>query len=396
MRSYESLIEESDEFKFDEYYQLNHLPVSSRIRLENSNNEYSDTELHTGIPSIEEAIRLYVNKYARTMKVRDLVESFNQRLKSLKAVAEYEKNLRDNIAERERLLNEVEKIEEQIHSGKSASKYVERINKINPIATIKREVSKFDSFLNRIDRLLISYRNDTKVLKSKAEKIVEGWESQREDMIEQLDSRLTTIYDNCFRLTYDMIISDYREQLSKFGFKTSDEEFEFNPIDFIGQELLDLDDIILNATSQEDEGYTRTWKVKKKVPVKRSKWNPLYWLWDEWTTEEKEVTESEWVSNYVDYVDMSEVVHDYFGPLYNEIVDVKESIVAHIEDDIKDLKEKLKEQIQKVENILAQKLKEVRERANQADRTKQQIEQQEYELKWMNDIIDRVNNLINY
>lgn len=396
LRSYESLIEESDEFKFDEYYQLNHLPVSSRIRLENSNNEYSDTELHTGIPSIEEAIRLYVNKYARTMKVRDLVESFNQRLKSLKAVAEYEKNLRDNIAERERLLNEVEKIEEQIHSGKSASKYVERINKINPIATIKREVSKFDSFLNRIDRLLISYRNDTKVLKSKAEKIVEGWESQREDMIEQLDSRLTTIYDNCFRLTYDMIISDYREQLSKFGFKTSDEEFEFNPIDFIGQELLDLDDIILNATSQEDEGYTRTWKVKKKVPVKRSKWNPLYWLWDEWTTEEKEVTESEWVSNYVDYVDMSEVVHDYFGPLYNEIVDVKESIVAHIEDDIKDLKEKLKEQIQKVENILAQKLKEVRERANQADRTKQQIEQQEYELKWMNDIIDRVNNLINY
>ena len=396
LRSYESLIEESDEFKFDEYYQLNHLPVSSRIRLENSNNEYSDTELHTGIPSIEEAIRLYVNKYARTMKVRDLVESFNQRLKSLKAVAEYEKNLRDNIAERERLLKEVEKIEEQIHSGKSASKYVERINKINPIATIKREVSKFDSFLNRIDRLLISYRNDTKVLKSKAEKIVEGWESQREDMIEQLDSRLTTIYDNCFRLTYDMIISDYREQLSKFGFKTSDEEFEFNPIDFIGQELLDLDDIILNATSQEDEGYRRTWKVKKKVPVKRSKWNPLYWLWDEWTTEEREVTESEWVSNYVDYVDMSEVVHDYFGPLYNEIVDVKESIVAHIEDDIKDLNEKLKEQIQKVENILAQKLKEVRERANQADRTKQQIEQQEYELKWMNDIIDRVNNLINY
>ena len=396
LRSYESLIEESDEFKFDEFYQLNHLPVSSRIRLENSNNEYSDTELHTGIPSIEEAIRLYVNKYARTMKVRDLVESFNQRLKSLKAVAEYEKNLRDNIAERERLLKEVEKIEEQIHSGKSASKYVERINKINPIATIKREVSKFDSFLNRIDRLLISYRNDTKVLKSKAEKIVEGWESQREDMIEQLDSRLTTIYDNCFRLTYDMIISDYREQLSKFGFKTSDEEFEFNPIDFIGQELLDLDDIILNATSQEDEGYRRTWKVKKKVPVKRSKWNPLYWLWDEWTTEEREVTESEWVSNYVDYVDMSEVVHDYFGPLYNEIVDVKESIVAHIEDDIKDLKEKLKEQIQKVENILAQKLKEVRERANQADRTKQQIEQQEYELKWMNDIIDRVNNLINY
>ena len=104
LRSYESLIEESDEFKFDEYYQLNHLPVSSRIRLENSNNEYSETELHTGIPSIEEAIRLYVNKYARTMKVRDLVDSFNQRLKYLKAVAEFEKKLRDNKEEKERLL----------------------------------------------------------------------------------------------------------------------------------------------------------------------------------------------------------------------------------------------------------------------------------------------------
>ena len=37
-------------------------------------------EIHTGIVSVEQAIAQYINKYARTTKVFDLVQSFNEKL----------------------------------------------------------------------------------------------------------------------------------------------------------------------------------------------------------------------------------------------------------------------------------------------------------------------------
>lgn len=396
LRSYESLIEESDEFKFDEYYQLNHLPVSSRIRLENSNNEYSETELHTGIPSIEEAIRLYVNKYARTMKVRDLVDSFNQRLKSLKAVAEFEKQLRDNKEEKERLLSEIATMEEQISSGQSATNYKELIDNVDTSKTIQTEVNKLSSFLTRIDKLTHSYDNRTKVPKYEAERIVEDLESKREDMIEQLESRLSSIYNNCFKSSYEMIINQYRQKLSKLGFKTSDNQFEFNPIDFIGEELYDIDGVLRRATYEKDEGRYVSRTEKYTVKQERSIFNPMRWFGDKYYYETKERTVREWEANIVEYVNMSTVVESYFEPLYEEIVSAKSAIVEHITDETKRLKETLKKQIKEVEKILAKKLNEVRKRVSDADRTQKEIEEQESNLKWMNGIITRVNNLINY
>lgn len=396
LRSYESLIEESDEFKFDEYYQLNHLPVSSRIRLENSNNEYSETELHTGIPSIEEAIRLYVNKYARTMKVRDLVDSFNQRLKSLKAVAEFEKQLRDNKEEKERLLSEIATMEEQISSGQSATNYKELIDNVDTSKTIESEVNKLSSFLTRIDKLIHSYDNKTKVPKYEAERIVEDLESKREDMIEQLESRLSSIYNNCFKSSYEMIINQYRQKLSKLGFKTSDDQFEFNPIDFIGEELYDIDSVLRRATYKKDEGRYVPRTEKYTVKQERSIFNPKRWFGDKYYYETKERTVREWEANIVEYVNMSTVVESYFEPLYEEIVSAKSAIVKHITDETKRLKETLKKQIKEVEKILAKKLNEVRKRVSDADRTQKEIEEQESNLKWMNGIITRVNNLINY
>lgn len=397
LRAFESVLEESDEFRFETYYHLNHLPASSRIRLENPDNGYTDTEVHTGIPSIEEAIRLYVNKYARTMKVKDLVDSFNQRLIELKAIADLEKRLRDNQAEKDRLVSEILSIDEQIKSGQSATEYAELIDNIDVSKSVKTEVNNLvGGFLSRIDRLISNYSNKTKVLKSEAEKAVAKLESQRDDMTAQLDSRVHSIFNNSFKQTYDAIINQYRIKLSKLGFKTNDNTFEFNPIDFIGQELLDLDDIISDATSSEDEGEWDYYDVEENVTVERSKWNPLRWFGDKYTTEKQTITQKRWLANYVDYVDMHDVVSEYFGPLYNDLVRAKNDIPSHIASETKRLKNKLKKQLEEVEKILATKLKDLQERVDSKEQTQAEIEKQESELQWMTNIIDRVNNLINY
>ena len=416
LRSYESLIEESDEFKFDEYYQLNHLPVSSRIRLESSNEEYTKTELHTGIPSIEEAIRLYVNKYARTMKVKDLVDSFNQHLVSHKAVVEFEKRFIENNIDR--LIEKIVTLEELINSGQFAEIYFQLIDNVD-IPEIIRSVSiKLNSFLRRIDKLTGSYYDKTKVTKYDAERAVEDLESIRGD--------LHSSYNNCLKMAFEHIINRFKTMYSNMLSEVIDNEFNCNSMDSLIEVLLSLDKILLNAISAGyndfktnekgflydvilserlnikhiisnatycvDEGCMEHRKVKVEVKVKRPIGDPLYWLGGLWKMEEKEETISAWVPKYVEYVNMIDVAENYFIPLCDEIVNIKN----HIAQDAELLKEKLKGQIKEIEKILTIRLKDVRERVSNAEHIHEDIKRKEYELRWMNSISERVNNLMNY
>jgi GTPase SAR1 family protein len=68
-----------DTFHFENYYHYSHLPQIAHQRIDKwlEESEGDDrVEIHTGIVSIEQAISMYINKYARTTKVCDLVQSF--------------------------------------------------------------------------------------------------------------------------------------------------------------------------------------------------------------------------------------------------------------------------------------------------------------------------------
>lgn len=397
---FKSRLRRSDEFKLDSYYNFNHLPTSSKSRLERSDNGYSDIEVHTGIPSIEEAIRLYINKYARVMKVKDLVDSFNLRLIELQAKANLEKSLRDNKAEKERLLSEIESINHQIDSGKSSKVHAELINKIDVSKNVKSEVdSLVGGFQTRIDKIITGYTNKTKISKSEAKSIINKLQRQRGDIIAQLESRIQSIFNSSFKLTYDSIIAEYRKKLSELGYKTDASDFEFSPIDLIGEAFLDLDDLIADATSSVDQG---DWKEEwKKVGSHQEKLeNHWYKPW-EWFTERYETVDDydwvkTWESKWVEYVNMHEVVSEYYSSLYASLIEAREDIPSHIAQETKRLKKVLNEQIKKVDQLLSRKLKELQESIDSKDKTQAEIKKQESDLEWMNGIINRVNNLINF
>lgn len=84
---------------FDNYYQFSNLPLSIHKRIEGmleNASEKEKVEVRSGIVSIEQAVAEYVNKYARTTKVYDLVQSFNEKLIELAAVANLEKAIRED------------------------------------------------------------------------------------------------------------------------------------------------------------------------------------------------------------------------------------------------------------------------------------------------------------
>lgn len=396
---FKALCGDGDEFHFENYYQYNHLPLPSRVRLENlttTENGVSPLEIHSGVPSIEEAIRLYVNKYARTMKVRDLVDAFNRRLTELKAEAELLEHIQNNKEEKSRLDCEISKIQKEIQSGQSAKEYASLIDSIDVTDDVKEEMeSLVGSLQKRIDDIVKLYNGDTRMPKDKALRVVKDIQKDKKDIQSQLEARITKIFEKTFKRTYDKIMNIYRERLNVLGFKSANNAFTFNAGDFVGQEMADIDSIVRKSTKTVDEGYedrrSRTVRGEKKT---NWFWNPSTWFTERY--EEKTEYYTVHVPVNVDYVNMKNVVEEFFVPMQVDLISLEKDVPEHLSLEAKKLKENLKNELKKVDNLLNKKLQEVKERMDASNQTAAQIAEQEKQLEWMRSIITRVNKLINY
>ena len=116
---------ESSFYHFDNYYDFNHLPMVVRNRLQtilDKGNPEQVVEIHTGIVSIEQAIGLYINKYARTPKIMDLVDSFNIKLNDLAAMENLRKAIREDQIKKAEIERQISVLRRNLSAAKKEAK----------------------------------------------------------------------------------------------------------------------------------------------------------------------------------------------------------------------------------------------------------------------------------
>ena len=399
--NFKNKCEKDGQFHLEKYYDFNHLPLTSRKRLEEKAKESDEAalEVHTGIPSVEEAIRLYVNKYARTIKVRDLVYSFNNKLKELNAEAELIDSIKDNESDKQKLEKEISKIEDEIQTGRSAKDYIKLIDNINVIDEVTEDVEDISgTFQTKIDNIIRGYNNDTKVPKDKALKQIKDIDEQRIDIDAQLKAQLTKVFEREFKRTYKTAIDIYRERLERLGFKSKDGNYEFNPIDYVGCEMGNLDQLFQESTEVVDEGHHETRTIREAYQEKKTNWFWTPWNWgtERYETKYRDKDVQVWIKNEVEYVDMKKVVNEYFVPFQTMLIEQQEGIPLHIENETTKLKDHLKKEFAEIEKILSKKLGNLKQMLNNAAQTQAEIDEQKRQLEWMRGIISRINKLVNY
>lgn len=387
------------QFHFEKYYDFNHLPLTSRKRISDKAEEGEEAaiEVHTGIPSVEEAIRLYISKYARTMKVRDLVYSFNNKLRELKTEAELIDSIKDNEKDKKKLEAEISKIEEEIQSGRSAKDYIQLIDNIDVTDEVNDDVEDISgAFQTKIDNIIRGFNNDTKVPKAEAIKQLSDIEEERKDMEAQLQTQISKIFERTFKRTYQRAIDIYRERLERLGFKSDDGSYEFNPIDYVGCEINDINSIMNDSLRIVDEGHYEKEEQTVKREVKRSIFNLRRYTVGKYKTVEVKVEVDVWKEKMVEYVDMKKVANEYFVPFQTMLIEQQEEIPQHIEGEVSKLKEVLKKEFAEIERILNNKLSNLKQMLNNAAKTQAEIDKQRHQLEWMRGIVERVNKLVNY
>ena len=430
--AFKMMCEYYDVMHFEQYYDYNNLPQTVRNRLDfwmsQASCDDDKLEVRTGIVSIEQAIAQYINKYARTTKVYDLVQSFNEKLNELAAVAHLEEAIRCDKNAKAELEKQIEKIKSAINSAQNAQNRSKRIDNIDVITPITAKLNDYFKTINtQITRL---QSGEPKVEKTRALQICADIEESCKAISLQLKVQIEKIILNNYNNTINSIVEEYKSFLAELNMNVNSASLSFSPISLVSMSLSDLSSIVSDNTQRVDESYNTIEEYEHKVEGDRGAFatggaasgalagaaigsfipgvgtlvGGIFGgligaiggacIGDDEHTEKR--TRQKRVEKYVDYVDMRTVSEEYTQDFQEEIIKVKEQTLEFVKDETCRLKEYLKGELVKIDKVLADKLTALSKTESDSKAKAEELAIKENNLKWLTNIQNRVNNIINF
>ena len=388
-----------EEMSFENYYEYTHLPQTARQCIENwvaTQKGDELVEIHTGIPSVELAISQYVNKYARTTKVCDLVQSFKDKLEELAAVA----NLQDAIAKdknkKAELEKQIQKIKTNIQSAKDAQTLSKDIDKIDLTSKVQSEVRNYLDGVKKDTSRMMSGRSN-KVEKVAAKQQCAELEKQVKAISVQIKVQIDKILEKSYKETITKVVEQYKKHLAALNMGVNAGALSFNPLNLVSASLSNLSQIIEDNTETADESYYVKEKYQKRVEggfLRKTASFFTFGLVDDHTYET--AYRDKRIAKYVDYVDMNEVASDYIVPFQKNLQKTEQSAIEYVSGETVRLKEHLKGELVKIDKLLNDKLSALSQTEADSKAKAEEIALKEKNLKWLMNIQQQVKNIIEF
>lgn len=416
--------------RFNQYNEYSHLPLSIREKL-NAEMEGKDDEdiieYYAGIRNIEEAIRLYINKYARTTKVCDLVLSFNSQLTELATIANIEETIRQNRDAKFEINKEIERAKSLINDSKTTQSFIDEIDKTNYTAEAERDIARAISDAKRQFRELVSGKN-YEVPVAQAETQCKTIEQQYNQCAAQIKVRVSSIIQSSFKSTLTKVISQYIKQLSVLGI--TPQSLNVSIYSNATTSTLNLKGSVKNNTKTKDESYIEQEAYKVKIDSTKGSYGAigtttmagvgavvgsiipvigtglgalaggLMGLIIGRSAGESEHYETRYrpkkIDKFVQYVNMQEVATSASHAFDNAMNELEENAHAYIIRENEHIKNSIKAKIKEVNDLMQRKLNDVQKLTSNYKQTAEEMETKQRELKWLTEIQRRVNDLIDF
>ena len=397
LNDFKMMCEYYDVMHFEKYYEYNNLPQTVRNRLDywmsQASSDDEKLEVRTGIVSIEQAIAQYINKYARTTKVYDLVQSFNEKLNELATVAYLEDAIRKDKKAKAELEKQISTIKSNIQSAQNAQSKSKTIDKIDLTSTVEKQVTAYMTEIKTKLKKMMSGRSN-KVEKIKARQQCAELEKECEAISVQIKVQIDKILETAYKDTINKIVDEYKRYLAELNIGVNTNALSINPANLVSGSLADLSSIIDYNTETVDESYNETRTKRVFVKSKRRWYNPFSWFSEGDHFENRSYQAR--VEKYVDYVDMNEVASDYIVPFQKSLDGTKKDAINHVTSETQRLKEYLKEELAKIDKVLNQKLDALSKTEADSKAKAEEIAVKEKNLKWLESVQNQVNNIIHF
>lgn len=189
--------------------------------------------IHSGIYSIEAAITAYVKKYAKTKKVKDLVESFQEVLESSEVLLKAKTRVATDEKTAKACAERAAAIRQKIADGKEAEVFRQKINALNPMPIIVEKTEQLKQNATTKSNKIFRPYGEILTSRDEAKRLVNQFSTFSSDAMAELTSELESVINSEIVSTGERLLMEYQEKLSKFDESSSDEHLDFQTVDLI-------------------------------------------------------------------------------------------------------------------------------------------------------------------
>jgi GTPase Era involved in 16S rRNA processing len=371
-------------------------PLPSSIR-NNINQQLSDAQIaedanaealiHTGIVSVEASIRQYVQKYAKTAKIKNIVDTFMHKLDEVGCFEETKRELAKNRDESEKIVQAINNIRQNIDDVKVAKKFKDSVDDAvvavndNAKIVIQEIVEKFEA---KITTKIDSVRGEELDINDAQDEV-----DRLERFAKKLEPDFQTELDDLIREnlinTGTALINEYKKKLASLS----------EDIDNIGLSGLSIDPLKLMGGSVSSDGFSINKLVKSKDVEDGGEWveNTNKKWYKPWTWfQEKGYYRAKYKK--VRYVDAAELAHEFLQPIEEIIYEDGTAAIKHALKQSNRIAVIFNNEFSRLDGVLKQKLAELKSFASDEEKAEERIRESERKLEWLNMIKSEVASIL--
>lgn len=388
-----------DKLHFETYAPL--LPIT-RGMIENRLKELSDNGdkkgqalIHSGIIPIEEAIKMYVLKYAKTAKIKNIVDTFAKKLESQRIFETAISDISANEAEKEKTVKRIDIINAKLKSGDEAKKFKDVINKINYDGEITERTTKIVSEAEKKVTEYLKKSTQEEMTRGEAEDLYKKLLEKAKDIQAKMKSDLETMVNTTVKNNVAELLKQYKEKLAELVKELSNTgEVQIDPFKLMEGKISGLENIdvlINNATdvNQEYEVVGNHREYKEVLGFRRWLNNNLG---TNFNVDYDVIDDYDWVDK--EYIDGSKLSDQFMVPIQENLYKNKAFVIEYAKKGTEDIKTVFSQQFDELDCILAKKLDELKECALDEKIAQKKLEEAQERLRWLEDIQNRINAIL--
>lgn len=374
----------NEEMHFEKYAPL---PASVRGHIANrlaeavENGDVNEQALiHSGVIPVEEAVRMYVRKYAKTAKIKNIVDTFITRIESAHTFETTRQQIYQNEEQKKAIVERIDSIEAKLKSGEEAKKFKAQIEKTN----YDKEIADLaNSVIAEAQKKITKHLSDEKMTRQEAEDVCRGFAKFADSLQAEVQVRLEDLIQNSVQKGASTLLETYKKKLAELVKEVNIDDVEIDPFKMM------LGEIPTNISSMISSS-SKTERVKIGEEFKKNISKKWYkpWTWFQEKGHWDDITEVR------EYIDGKELAQSFFAPIEETLYKNSAAAVDYAKEQTKIIKKDFAGKFDELDKVLKAKLDELKACATDERAAEERLADSKKKLEWLEDIQVRVNSIL--
>ena len=341
--------------------------------------------VHTGIISIEKAIGIYVDKYAKTAKIKNIVDTFTKKLESAGSFEKAKQEIAANQDKKKEIITQIEVIERKLKSGEEAKKFKEKIMKINYEKEIEKIVHAIKKEAQSKISTFLSGQGEEHLSRSEAKRFCAGCLIFADNLQAELQVKLQDVITSHIKKNALELLEQYKQRISDLTQDVKVGTVNVDPFQLLKGEIsskMNVYELVRNAVK------VKTVITGEKYKINKDKAWYKPWTWGEKEGWYEDITEDR------EYVDAKEFAKKFFAPFEDQLLENQDNAIKYANEQASSIKEEFAKKFDEVDNVLNNMLFKLKECATDVSNVEHIIKEANKRLEWLENIQTRIQTIL--